>query len=99
MHVFCPAFIQTKLYQSESYRPDRYANKDDAYYEGQEFLASQFRTKRSVDNGLKIDSVGMTIFKAIEENKFYILTQPEALVATKIRYKQLLNLDNPITPK
>ncbi len=95
VHALCPAFVQTDLFESERHRPERYQNKNDPYYENQEYLSSIYRTKRSVKNGMAADSVGMTVFTAVEEEKFYILTHPEILYPAKQKYEAVLNLSNP----
>ncbi|SHJ38474.1 SDR family NAD(P)-dependent oxidoreductase [Lutispora thermophila] len=95
IHALCPAFIQTKIYESDKYRPERYASMDDPYYQSQEFKAGFIRSKRSVLGGIPIDSVGMTVFTALEDNKFYIFTHPESIYPASQRLMNMVNGKNP----
>lgn len=95
MHVFCPAYIQTQLHLSDQGRPERYADMSDPYYQGEEYKASLRRTELSILTGMPIDAVGMHIFTAVEENKFYILTHPGVLVRSADRFKDMVNFRNP----
>lgn len=95
MHVLCPAFIRTGIHQSDLHRPERYAEMDDPYYQSQEYQAGLIRGEREVLSGIPIDSVGMTVFTGVEENKFYILTHPEMLIPAAHRVGNLLNGKNP----
>jgi NAD(P)-dependent dehydrogenase (short-subunit alcohol dehydrogenase family) len=95
MHVFCPAYIQTNLHNSDQGRPERYADMSDPYYQGQEYKASVYRTINSILTGMPIDSVGMSVFTAVEEKKFYILTHPEVMIPANSRHSNLANFSNP----
>lgn len=95
MHVLCPAFVKTGIHLSDKHRPERYADMSDPYYSGQEFKAGAIRSKRSVDGGIPIDSVGMTVFTGVEENKFYIFTHPEMVLAAGQRIGNMMNGKNP----
>jgi len=99
VHVLCPAFIQTNIHESDRYRPERYASLDDPYYQSQEFKAGYIRSKRSVLAGMPIDSVGMTVFTALEENRFYIFTHPESIYPAGHRIKDMVNGNNPSSIK
>jgi NAD(P)-dependent dehydrogenase (short-subunit alcohol dehydrogenase family) len=95
MHVFCPAYIQTNLHHSDQGRPPRYADMSDPYYQGQEYKASIYRTTNSILAGMPIDAVGMAIFTAVEEKKFYILTHPEVIIPANSRHARLAGFANP----
>lgn len=95
MHALCPAFVKTTIHQCDKHRPERYSNLDDPYYESQEFKAGYIRSSRQVLAGIPIDSVGLTVFTALEENKFYIWTHPEAIVPAQQRFDNMVNGRNP----
>jgi NAD(P)-dependent dehydrogenase (short-subunit alcohol dehydrogenase family) len=95
MHVFCPAFVQTNLHNSDQGRPERYADMSDPYYQGQEYKAGIYRTINSIRTGMPIDSVGMSVFTAVEENRFYILTHPEVVISASTRHANLASFSNP----
>jgi len=95
MHALCPAFVQTTINESDKHRPERYANLDDNYYKGQEFKSGNIRSTRQVLGGIPIDSVGLTVFTALEDNKFYIWTHPESIIPAAQRITNMVNGRNP----
>lgn len=74
MHVFTPAFVQTNLMHSEEYRPDKYRDESDPYYQSESFKLGQKMAVDDLTAGLPIDFVGATIFDGLKNNDFYILT-------------------------
>ncbi|WEV50388.1 SDR family NAD(P)-dependent oxidoreductase [Lactobacillus sp. ESL0731] len=76
MHVFCPAFVQTDLYHTENHRPAKYTDESDPYYSSKTFKDAQAQAKKDITTGMPIDNVPKIIFRALEEDKFYILTHP-----------------------
>ena len=74
--VYCPGFVQTDLHHSERHRPAQYTDTTDSYYTSPEFYAGQKTAENVIVTGIPIDSVGMRVFNAIEEEQFYILTHP-----------------------
>lgn len=95
VHALCPAFVQTGIHESDKHRPARYGSMDDPYYQSQEFKAGAIRSKRSVLGGIPIDSVGMTVFTALEDKKFYIFTHPESIYPASQRLMNMVNGKNP----
>lgn len=95
MHVLCPAYIKTTIHLSENHRPERYQDKSDPYYQGDEYLAGCIRGEQGVISGIDIDSVGQTVFTALEENQFYIFTHPEIAMAAVKRASNIANNINP----
>ncbi|MFC6164824.1 SDR family NAD(P)-dependent oxidoreductase [Lactiplantibacillus dongliensis] len=86
MHVMCPGFVQTDLYHTENHRPAQYTDKSDPYYQSEAYLKGQQFAKYVITNGKPIDSIADTVFKALEDNRFYILTHPEfnPLIADRV---------------
>lgn len=74
IHVFTPAFVQTHLMHSEEYRPAKYTDKTDPYYQSKAFKMGQEMAVKDLTTGLPMDTVPDTIFKGLENNDFYILT-------------------------
>jgi len=95
MHVLCPAYIKTTIHLSDKHRPERYP-MDDPYYQSEEYISGAIRAARGVSTGIPIDSVGMTVFTAFEDNKFYILTHPEAMFVQQQRMQAVFNHTHPI---
>lgn len=95
VHALCPAFVQTNIHKSDNYRPERYSDMTGPYYQSQEYKASLLRSTRQVNGGIPIDSVGMTVFTALEDNKFYIFTHPESIIPAGQRLSKMVNGKNP----
>ena len=71
--VLCPAFVKTRIYDSERNRPDKY--KSDAYDTNNEsgFLK---QTKQFVRDGIDASIVGKRVVEAINAGELYIFTHP-----------------------
>ncbi len=96
MSIFCPGFIQTKLHLCDDRRPERFAiNSDDPYYSSDEYKAGLKRAEHVITTGIPIDSVGMSVFQAIEDEQFYILTHPQYQPVIGWRVKNILDMKNP----
>ena len=96
MSVFCPGFIQTDLDNCERHRPDRYKNDmSEAYYQSDVYEQSEKQKHKVIKGGMPIDTIGATIFKAIEEEKFYILTHPELNPLIGLRVKNMFEGGSP----
>lgn len=96
MHVLCPAYVLTNIHLSDQHRPERAQINDDPYYTSDEFIAGKIRAARGVSTGIPIDSVGMTVFTAFEDDKFYIFTHPEAIEVQKLRVQAIYDGTHPI---
>ena len=95
MHVLCPAFVDTTIHLSDDHRPDRYP-MDDPYYQTEEYISGCIRAARGVATGIPIDTIGMTVFTAFEDDVFYILTHPEVLFTQEMRIKAIMEGTHPI---
>ena len=88
MSVFCPGFIQTDLDNCERHRPEIYDNDmSQPYYRSDLYRAEEAQKHKVITGGMPIDTVGSTIFKAIEDEVFYILTHSDLnpLIALRVQ--------------
>ncbi len=87
MSVYCPGFVQTDLYNYERHRPERFKDDTDPYYSSELYKAGLARAKYSVTTGIPVDSVALSVFTAIEEEQFYILTHPKynAIIGGRVK--------------
>ena len=71
--VLCPAFVKTRIYDSERNRPEKY--KSDSYDINNEsgFLK---QTKQMVKDGIDASIVGKRVVEAISGGELYIFTHP-----------------------
>ncbi len=93
--VYAPGFVQTELYRSEERRPDQYRDDSDPYYKSEEFERAHQIMVNLIKTGIPIDSVGMRVFNAIEEDQFYILTHPFYTPLIGGRVQDVLGGKNP----
>lgn len=94
MTVYCPGFIQTNLDHSEEYKPDQYKS-DDPYYAGPYFAAMQGACKSLIATGRPIAESGPLVFKAIEEDQFYVITHTQYDEQIQLRCENMLARRNP----
>lgn len=90
MSVFCPGFVRTDLYRCERHRPERYKDPEDPYYASLAFHANQKHGEFLIKTGMAIDSIGMSVFQALEDESFYILTDPRYTMLIGTRAKNIL---------
>ena len=94
MSAYCPGFIETNLDHSEEYKQDKY-KVDDPYYEGQYHAAMQQAAKYLIHTGRDISESGPIVFKAIEDDQFYIITHRHYDKHIGIRCANMLSGRNP----
>ena len=51
--------------------------RSDPYYASEEFAAGQAAAKFVIETGYPLEGFGETVFKAIEDDQFYVLTHRE----------------------
>ncbi|MCD8500784.1 MAG: SDR family NAD(P)-dependent oxidoreductase [Bacillaceae bacterium] len=94
--VFCPGFVQTDLHNCDRHRPERFAiDPNEPYYQSATYKAGLERGRHVITTGIPIDSIGQSVFIAIEEEKFYILTHPQYNPVIGKRVKDMLEGVNP----
>ncbi len=71
--VLCPAFVQTRIYESQRNRPDRY--QSDAVAEADDG-ASSTKAKEMVERGIEPSIVGKRVVEALSQGEMYIFTHP-----------------------
>ena len=71
--VLCPAFVQTRIYDSERNRPAQYKSK--TLTPGDESSFSK-KAREMVQNGIDVSLVGKRVVEALNERELYIFTHP-----------------------
>ena len=90
--VLCPGFVDTHIQQSTRNRPASLANapEEDAQAAGfLEFL------KLGSQGGMAPSDVAEMVFKAVEEQRFYIITHPHYLDSVRARVDNILEGRDP----
>lgn len=95
MSVYCPGYVQTDLHNCDSRRPERFAVDDDPYYQSPAYRQYAAINKHVIETGIPADSVGLSVFQAIEDEKFYILTHPAYMPLIGLRVKNILDGNSP----
>ena len=76
--IFCPGFIQTNLWDADSYRPARYAVDDsDPYFSSAAFRAYPVHIKETLDNSEPLQPMIDKVFDMLGKDQFFILTHDQ----------------------
>ena len=90
--VLCPFFVPTGISQSQRNRPGEFAASKPTKSQ----LISQVQTDKAVSSGkLTAADVAAMVFDAIDHNKFYIFSHPQALAGVQTRLEDVMLLRNP----
>jgi NAD(P)-dependent dehydrogenase (short-subunit alcohol dehydrogenase family) len=93
--VLCPFFVPTGISQSQRNRPVEFASTKPTKSQ----LISQAQTDKAVSSGkLTAADVAALVFDAIEHEKFYIFSHPQALAGVQQRLEDVMLLRNPSDP-
>ena len=71
--VLCPAFVQTRIYDSERNRQSQYKSDKKSSISENVFLN---KAKKMVENGIEVSIVGKRVVEALNDGEFYIFTHP-----------------------
>jgi len=71
--VLCPAFVQTRIHESERNRPAQYQSDEVRTSDKNSFSNS---TKQMVESGIEVSIVGKRVVEALIDGEFYIFTHP-----------------------
>lgn len=81
--VLCPAFVKTRIYDSERNRPVHY--QTDTAKAAVEPSAPS-KTKGMVENGIDVSIVGKRVVEALNEGELYIFTHPNYRTVVQQRF-------------
>lgn len=95
--VLCPGFVSTNILDSGRNRPPELANKS-ALRVGARAEAIREWSREQIQQGLSPRAVGDEVLRAIQEERFYVLTHPEWRPHIERRMKNLLSGTNPSMP-
>ncbi|HEV6964273.1 SDR family oxidoreductase [Roseateles sp.] len=93
--VLCPFFVPTGISQSHRNRPADMPMAKPTKSQ----LISQAQTDKAVSSGkLTAADVAALVFDAIDHDKFYIFSHPQALAGVQTRLEDVMLLRNPTDP-
>ncbi len=86
--VLCPGFVKTEINDSERNRPFALRNESGTYPVSE-------AQHQAILQGMEASEVADKVFKAIEQNKFYILTHPQFKRFIQLRMENILEERDP----
>jgi NAD(P)-dependent dehydrogenase (short-subunit alcohol dehydrogenase family) len=93
--VLCPGFVKTRIYESESVRPEDLKNPGTNEDKFAEEINEYYRT--AVDSGIDASVVASAVYDAVIEGKYWILTHSEFDKPIRQRFEGILERKNPPT--
>ncbi len=84
--VLCPAFVQTRIYDSERNRQPQYKSNKKSSISENSFLN---KAKKMVENGIEVSIVGKRVVEALNDGEFYIFTHPNYRPLVEERSSQI----------
>ena len=96
--VICPGVVNTNIMDAERNRPGKYLNDPSvvAQNPGSDNMEQTFR--EMMKSGMPASALAEIVFKAIEEEKFYIITHPEMKSLIQMRMDGIMEELNPVLP-
>lgn len=93
--VLCPFFVPTGITQSHRNRPEALRSSKPTRSQ----LISQAQTDKAVSSGkLSAADVARMVFDAMDEERFYIFSHPQALQGVQTRLEDVMQGRNPTDP-
>lgn len=93
--VLCPYFVPTGISQSHRNRPGEFA----AAKPSKSQLISQASIDKAVTSGkVSAADVAAMVFEAMDQQRFYIFSHPQALAGVQTRLEDVMQLRNPTDP-
>jgi NAD(P)-dependent dehydrogenase (short-subunit alcohol dehydrogenase family) len=97
--VLCPSFVRSRLNEAERNRPTKLRNPSGKNPPTSEEQALERFFQKMNENGITPERCADLVFKAIQNNTFYILTHPELITVIQSRMENILQGRNPTLPQ
>lgn len=96
--VLCPGFVNTNIMDAERNRPDKYLNdiSETEQIPGSVEMESFFR--QMIESGMSPAKVAEHVFKAINDENFFVFTHSELKSLIQMRMNDILQERNPTLP-
>jgi NAD(P)-dependent dehydrogenase (short-subunit alcohol dehydrogenase family) len=95
-HVLCPYFVPTGIHDSGRHRPD--SLRDDTPPTRSQLIAQAMSTKAVTGGKVTAAQVAQAVFGAVDDDRFYIYSHPQALEGVRVRLEDVLQGRNPTDP-
>lgn len=96
--VICPGIVNTNIMDAEHNRPEKYLNDLSGVSQNPEPEDMEQAFREMMKSGMPASVLAEIVFKAIEEEKFYIITHPEMKHIAQMRMDGILEERNPFLP-
>jgi short-subunit dehydrogenase len=97
--VLCPSFVRSRLNEAERNRPAELQNTPGEKPPTPEEQAFDRLFEEKNKKGMTPEQFAELVFQAIEQNTFYIFTDPQGKAAIKQRMEDILQGRNPTLPQ
>ena len=97
--VLCPSFVRSRLNEAERNRPAGLWNPPGENPPTPEEQALERLFQEMNQSGITPEQCAELVFRAIQQNTFYILTHPELSTAVQKRMEDILQGRNPTLPQ
>ncbi|MGH6646105.1 SDR family oxidoreductase [Aquabacterium sp.] len=94
--VLCPYFVPTGIHQSHRNRPAEL--RSEGKPTPSQMIAQAMSTKAVTSGRVSANDVAQLVFKAVEQNQFYIYSHPQALGMVQTRMEDVVQVRNPTDP-
>lgn len=93
--LLCPGWVKTSILKSERNRPPKLQTQKAAAPPSPADLAAFQRMKESLEAGMSIQELTEHVFRAIQDEQFYVLTHPEYIPNIQKRFDNIVQQKNP----
>jgi len=87
--VLCPAFVQTRIHESDRNRPDSYQPDDNSEVANDVASSKTKSSKQMVESGIEVSIVGKRVVEALNDGEFYIFTHPNYREVIQQRFARI----------
>lgn len=94
--LVCPGWVKTGILKSERNRPPELQNQPGSLPNRRAAMESYRKMQEALEAGISIEELTDHVFKAIENEQFYVLTHPEYNDHIQKRMDHILGQKNPL---
>lgn len=87
--VLCPAFVKTRIYESDRNRPASSTSDDKKSTSANKGSGRTNQTKAAVENGIDVEIVGKRVVEALNDEELYIFTHPNYRALMQYRANEI----------
>jgi len=93
--LLCPGWVKTLILKSDRNRPPELKNQTNPIRNDPEAMQSYRKMQESLEAGMSIEELADRLFKAIESDQLYVLTDQKYLPRIRERMENILGQKNP----